>query len=126
HQQLLPGGLPAAANGGAAGAGGDEVSAELAKLFEEFWSAHRDRPLTGRNKILAGVCPGVAGLLPVKLAALLVLIGGVTRRDEGGTHIRGELHLLLVGDPGTGATYNVRHTKYSHNFIYPTAYLTLP
>ncbi len=71
-------------------------------MRQDFWRAHRERPLQGRNKILAGVCPGVAGLLPVKLAAMLVLLGGVARRDDGGTHIRGELHMLLVGDPGTG------------------------
>ncbi|GIL54891.1 hypothetical protein Vafri_10406 [Volvox africanus] len=82
--------------------GGLQVTPEVVALFEDFWQAHADKPLLGRNKILAGVCPGVAGLLPVKLAVLLVLIGGVARRSEGGTHIRGELHLLLVGDPGTG------------------------
>ncbi|GIM14539.1 hypothetical protein Vretimale_17470 [Volvox reticuliferus] len=83
-------------------ASGLQATPEVVALFEDFWQAHADKPLWGRNKILAGVCPGVAGLLPVKLAVLLVLIGGVARRDEGGTHIRGEVHLLLVGDPGTG------------------------
>ena len=37
----------------------------------------------------------------VRLAVSLVLTGGVSRRDQStGTRIRGESHLLLVGDPG--------------------------
>lgn len=38
----------------------------------------------------------------VKLAVLVMLIGGVQRVDESGTSIRGQVHLLIVGDPGTG------------------------
>lgn len=48
------------------------------------------------------MCPQIRGLTAVKTATLLMLIGGLERKDEGGMHIRGEVHMLLVGDPGTG------------------------
>jgi hypothetical protein len=39
------------------------------------------------------VCPGLAGLLPLKLAALLVLLGGVERADgPSGSRVRGDVH----------------------------------
>lgn len=34
------------------------------------------------------------------LAVALTLIGGVQHVDSSGTRVRGESHLLLVGDPG--------------------------
>lgn len=34
-------------------------------------------------------------------AVALSLIGGVPRTEKSGTKIRGECHLLLIGDPGT-------------------------
>jgi len=45
--------------------------------FTSFWELYRQRPFTGRNQILASVCPQVYGLYVVKLAVALVLIGGV-------------------------------------------------
>jgi DNA helicase MCM9 len=44
----------------------------------------------------------IYGLFLVKLAVAITLIGGCARRDDSGSHIRGESHLLLIGDPGTG------------------------
>ena len=45
--------------------------------MEEFWDRHRNNSLTGRNQILASLCPQVYGLYVVKLAVAIVLAGGV-------------------------------------------------
>lgn len=71
-------------------------------LSRDFWAYHADCPLKGRNKILASICPQIYGLFLVKLAVALTLIGGCPRQDDAGAHIRGECHMLLIGDPGTG------------------------
>jgi hypothetical protein len=76
--------------------------------------ARRRCPLLGRNKILASLCPQVYGLATVKLATALLLIGGVPR---GST--RGHLHMLIVGDPGTGAPSFLGNTSFS-DIIYPS------
>ncbi|KAK9821222.1 hypothetical protein WJX81_002412 [Elliptochloris bilobata] len=70
---------------------------------------HAARPLVGRNIIVASMCPQIRGLAAVKLATLLMLIGGLERKDEGGMHIRGEIHMLLVGDPGTGKSQFMKY-----------------
>ncbi|XP_043698155.1 probable DNA helicase MCM9 isoform X4 [Telopea speciosissima] len=77
-----------------------DIPDEVVKKFKQFWTEFRDTPLKGRNAILRGICPQIFGLFTVKLAVSLTLIGGVQHVDASGTKVRGESHLLLVGDPG--------------------------
>ena len=44
------------------------------------------------------------GLFLVKLATMLMLEGGVARQERGESKLRGDCHMLLIGDPGLGET----------------------
>jgi len=54
------------------------------------------------DKLVASLAPTMYGLDKIKLAIILQLFGGVPHILKDGTRIRGDIHLLLVGDPATG------------------------
>lgn len=78
-----------------------EAGLQAVQLFSNFWQDHADCPLLGRNLLLQHVCPQLQGLCMVKLALMLMLVGGEQQVSKTGQS-RAELHMLLVGDPGTG------------------------
>jgi len=97
------------------------VTDELRDEIEDFWARHRDRPFHARNLLLANICPQTFGMYVVKLAVALTLVGGVRRVDKSGMRIRGEVHLLLVGDPGTGKSQFLKYaTRIAPRSVFTT------
>jgi len=86
------------------------VTDESAQLFSRHWNTYSGkRQLEGRNIILKSVCSQVYGNYLLKLILVMSLVGGVEYKDRSGTRIRGESHLLLVGDPGTAKSRILRY-----------------
>ena len=54
------------------------------------------------QKMVDSVAPSIYGYEEEKLAMILQLFSGVTKHLPDGSRIRGDLHMLLIGDPGTG------------------------
>ncbi|KAJ3381019.1 DNA helicase mcm9 [Entophlyctis sp. JEL0112] len=88
---------------------GDDVS-----IVYGFFSAAM--PIT----VLCSFNPNIVGMSLVKLAVMLVLCGGVSKLDKSGLKMRGDSHILLVGDPGTGKSQFLRYAAR----ISPRAVLT--
>ncbi|USZ71020.1 ATP-binding protein [Natronosalvus halobius] len=52
--------------------------------------------------MVGSIAPAIYGYEEEKLAMMLQLFSGVTKQLPDGSRIRGDLHMLLIGDPGTG------------------------
>ncbi len=56
----------------------------------------------GVNKVVQSLAPNIYGHDRIKQALCLQLMGGVRKKRDDGSITRGDIHILLIGDPGAG------------------------
>ena len=80
----------------------------LEETFEEFEISEEDERQILElaadkelfKKMVGSIAPSVFGYDEIKQALVLQLFGGVKKKRADGTETRGDMHILLVGDPG--------------------------
>ena len=61
------------------------------------------------ENIISSISPTIHGMTEVKSAIALQLFGGCNKEMDDGTVIRGDMHVLLVGDPGVAKSQILRY-----------------
>ncbi|WIA36887.1 hypothetical protein OEZ86_008135 [Tetradesmus obliquus] len=74
------------------------------------------------ERLAASIAPEIYGMLEVKKALLLQMVGGVGREFPGsGMKLRGDIHICLMGDPGVAKSQLLKHVaKVAPRAVYTT------
>ncbi|MCS7145947.1 MAG: minichromosome maintenance protein MCM [Nitrososphaerota archaeon] len=72
------------------------ITPEEEKMFKEMAADPQHY-----QRLIESVAPSIQGLEHIKEAVLLLLFGGRSKVFPDGVRVRGDVHVLLVGDPGT-------------------------
>ncbi len=100
---------------------GNVEDASLEPTEEELeYIRHLIRTGKAVEVVKNSIAPGIKGYEDVKEAIAYQLFGGVNKRLPDGTTIRGNIHILLIGDPGIGKSQILR----SVSNLAPRAILT--
>jgi len=81
------------------------------KLIDKVHKIAKDKKIY--DKLSRSIAPEIYGLEDVKKAMLLVLVSGVTKVSKSdGMKIRGDINVLLMGDPGVAKSQLLKHISH--------------
>ncbi|EFY92574.1 MCM DNA helicase complex subunit [Metarhizium acridum] len=73
------------------------------------------------DKIINSMAPSIYGHTDIKTAVALSLFGGVAKTTKGQHHVRGDINVLLLGDPGTAKSQVLKYVeKTAHRAVFAT------
>jgi DNA replication licensing factor MCM2 len=73
------------------------------------------------DKIIHSIAPSIYGHTDIKTAVALSLFGGVSKVAPGKHNIRGDINVLLLGDPGTAKSQVLKYVeKTAHRAVFAT------
>ncbi|SCW04350.1 LAFE_0H11606g1_1 [Lachancea fermentati] len=85
----------------------------------EFRKMSRDRGII--DKIISSIAPSIYGHKDIKTAVACSLFGGVPKNVNGKHSIRGDINVLLLGDPGTAKSQILKYIeKTAHRAVFAT------
>lgn len=73
------------------------------------------------EKIINSMAPSIYGHNDIKTAVALSLFGGVAKVGRGSHQVRGDINVLLLGDPGTAKSQVLKYVeKTAHRAVFAT------
>ena len=104
-------------------------------LFQDSFQQHRKHtdtishnhllpmvhPVDAAKRIFKSIAPSIYGHMNIKKGIALALFGGQEKHPQGKHRLRGDVNMLLLGDPGTAKSQFLKYVeKVARRAVYTT------
>jgi DNA replication licensing factor MCM2 len=66
---------------------------------------------TAGRRIINSIAPSIYGHENIKMGLALALFGGVAKQPHNSHRLRGDINVLLLGDPGTAKSQFLKYVE---------------